>query len=140
MIVSCLLSHTPHKQLYWCGGCSDEDKAWRGCGTDVGHDVLTVDCPCSGTCGCTVCDGYGSFVLRRCPVDYALDKDTQLIKRFFMLWRIGNKSTWPDGLPPIDQPSSLISAFSLMDNVTSEGEARDIRSMRSEGKQDGNYQ
>ena len=81
---------------------------------------------CGGVDGCDICKGAGSFEIRRCPVVLASGRDTQIVRRFFSLWRMGGKGLWPDGGPALEQATALVAAFSIMENATQEGERRDM--------------
>ena len=134
LIVSCLICHFPHKLVYRCSNCDDEEKIQRGCTGNVEAVVADIDCNCGGVDCCDICRGAGSFPIYRCPIMYAANRETQIIRRFFSLWRVGGKAHWPDGLPAIDQPTAIVTAFSIMECITQSGESRDMKSEMNKGK------
>jgi hypothetical protein len=70
----------------------------------------------------------------QCPKIIASDPLAQSVYQQFILWRSSDRSVWPDGGAPLDQPAALINAFSMMDGLIMKQELKQIEAQREKAR------
>jgi hypothetical protein len=135
LVVGILMQYGPHKGLFQCSLCGDNDKKMRGCKRNRRKPILNIPCTCKGTVQhCEVCGGTGSFPLRRCPVKVMEESNATYLLSLFYHWKNTGYNQYPDGGAIIDQPLVLREAFMLMQNVAMERENEEMELARKKSE------
>ena len=123
------MQYPPHRDLYDCRYCNDDDKRTRGCTQSVAQSKK-IDCYCGGTVDCDLCHGSGRFAINRCPAAMARESSYLYIFRYYRHYK--KTGQYPDGEPLVYQPIALTNVFDIIEIVT---DNRDIAAAKRVGNE-----